>query len=380
MQVAGFVIATLIPLVTLYVIYALDLYKMGAFRTVLLCFAWGGVAFLLARTVNRYVYFQGLVALENIPRYFAPVAEELLKALILVYLVRRRNFTYFVDGAIYGFAIGIGFAIFENYEYILATPGAGLITAISRVISTNLIHASATSLVGVALGLARFRRTAGHFALLVAGLVAAMLLHGIFNNVVTRDIPGPVLLYSALLGFAGVGLIAYLIFRGLAEQRQWIEEKLGAADRVTGGEARIVHRLEDMHDILAPLREIFGEEKGDQIEEFLMKQARLGILRKTLDKLPDEKMRQGVEKQMEEIRLEMDKARRLVGSYAMLYVRKIFPEEGSPLWGLMESRIQERIAARPASGGTNLFASLGQRMAERTATQNENNNEEQTCP
>jgi len=371
MQVVGFVIATLIPLVTLYVIYALDLYKMGAFRTVLLCFAWGGIAFLLARTVNRYVYFQGLVTLENIPRYFAPVAEELLKALILVYLVRRQNFTYFVDGAIYGFAIGIGFAIFENYEYILANSGAGFGTAVSRVISTNLIHASATALVGVAFGLARFRRTAGHFIWLATGLCAAILLHGLFNNVVTRDIPGPILLYSAILGFAGVGLVAFLILRGLAEQRQWIEEKLGGADRVTRGEARLVHQLADVHEILEPLRQIFGEEKADQIEEFLTAQARLGILRKTLDKLPDEKMRRGVEKQMDEMRLEMDKARRLVGSYAMLYVRKIFPEEGSPLWGLMENRIQERVAARPTSGGANLFASLGQRMAERSAAPDE---------
>ena len=156
MQTVAMVLATLVPLVVLYVIYALDLFKMGAFRSVLLCFA--------------------------------------------------------------------------NYEYIvaiaLASPGAGLGTAISQVLSTNLIHASATALMGVTLGL------------------------------------------------AGVGFIALLIFRGLAEQRQWIEEKLGTADRVTAGEARIVHRLDDLPEILKSLRQVFGDQKGDQIEQLLMIQAR----------------------------------------------------------------------------------------------------------
>jgi RsiW-degrading membrane proteinase PrsW (M82 family) len=371
MHIGALILATIIPLFVLYAIYALDFYEMGTFRSVIICFVWGGIAFVLARFINRGVYFTHLISYPDITRYFAPVVEEILKAIILVYLVRRLDFTYFVDGAIYGFAVGIGFAIFENYEYILTTPGPGLGIAIARVLSVNLIHASATALVGVTLGLARFKHTSGRLVLLLFGLAAAILLHGIFNNIVTRDIPGPILIYAAILGLSAVGFIVFLILRGLGEQRSWIEEKLGPADRVTTGEARIVYRLEDVRKLLEPARRMFGEEKSNQIEQFLIIQARLGILRKTLDKLPDEKMRQEVEQQITDLRVEMDQARRAVGSYAMLYVRNIFPEETSPLWSLLESRIQDRIQAKSTTAGDNLFTSLEQRLTQRSVEQDD---------
>ena len=383
MHFLALIIATLIPLVTLYIIYSLDLYRTGAFRIVLVCFVWGGLAFAAASFINRFIYNQGWIPLlqrlgmsetrsklfidgitvDFVRRYVAPVTEEILKALVLIYLVRRRNFTYFVDGAIYGFSVGIGFAIFENYQYILGNLGMGLGTALGRVLSANLIHASASALVGVALGLARFRRSLGHIFLLTLGLLLAMLLHSLFNNLVTRVTSGLLFLYSIVIGLGGAGLIVLLIRRGLSEEKTWIEETLGVADRVTSGEAKVVHRLEDVDEILTPLAERFGAEKAAQIEEFLVVQARLGILRKTLEKLNDDRMKKGVEQQMAELRTQMDQARRAVGAYSMLYLRHIFPEESSPLWGRLESLIKERAAARPVSGGANLWATLGQRTA-----------------
>lgn len=363
MSVIALILATAIPLVFLYVIYTLDLYKTGTFRYVAMCFISGGLAFAAAYFINRTLFMEGYVSRENTIRFSAPVIEELLKAAILIYLVRRPNFTYFVDGAIYGFAAGIGFAVFENYDYILNAGDAGIGLAISRVLSTNLIHATASALVGVALGLARFRRSVGHVALLMGGLALAILFHSLFNTFVLRASGGMLLLVAAILGFGGAAFVAFAIQRGLNEEKGWIEEKLGAADRVTAGEAAVVHRLANVDEILAPLVQRFGPEKEAQIEKFLMIQARLGILRKTLDKLPDERMRKAVEAQMDGLRVDMDKARREVGAYCMLYLRHIFPEQASPLWGRLENLIQEKVAARPAAGGANLWASLGQRTA-----------------
>jgi hypothetical protein len=75
-------------------------------------------------------------------------------------------------------------------------------------------------------------------------------------------------------------------------------------------------------------------------------------------------MKQSVEQQMEKLRTEMDIARRGVGSYAMLYLRHTLPENASPLWGRIESAIQERAAARPVGSGPNLWANLKTRQAE----------------
>lgn len=362
-------IATIVPLVFLYVIYTLDLYGTGSFRLIIACFAWGGVAFGLAYVINSAMLNYDLVSFETFQRFSAPIIEEILKALILIYLVRRPNFTYFVDGAIYGFAAGMGFAVFENYFYLFGNPGAALGVGVGRVLSTNLIHATGSALVGIALGWARFQRSKGRAVLQVAGgFLVAMGLHIAFNNLVTRVSSSLLLLYAALAGFGGAGVIWFFIKRGLAEAKSWIEETLGAADRVTTGEAAVVNRLANVQEILAPLAQTFGKEKAAQIERFLLIQAKLGIQRKTLEKLNDEKMRKAVEAQMAQLRTEMDEARRSVGAYCMLYLRNIFPEEASPLWGRLETAIQEKIAARPAGGGLNLWANLDQRTAAARST------------
>ena len=183
-----------------------------------------------------------------------------------------------------------------------------------------------------------------------------------FNNLVTRVNSG-LLIYAATTGITGLIVIAWSIRRGLQEEKAWIEEMLGEADRVTGGEAAVVHQLQDLDKILAPLAQRFGPHKASQIESFLMLQARLGIMRKTLDKLQDEKLLAGVQEEMATIRTDMDAARKDVGTYAMMYLRSIFPEDDSPLWSSLESSIAEN-----QSSGT-LWGTLETQMSERKATE-----------
>lgn len=374
-MILALLIATAVPLIVLYIIYTLDLYGTGSFKWVGLCFIWGGISVGLAYFANTAGFnalvgrgFSPLEAEQTVIRYAAPIIEELLKAALLIYLVRRPNFTYFVDGAIYGFAVGMGFAIFENYFYLYNFPGGEIGTAVSRVLSTNLMHAAASAIVGITLGFSRFQRFSGRTLLLLGGLLAAIIFHAGYNNLVTRVEGGLwLLVFAAGAGFGGALIIALVIKRGLTEQKAWIEETLGAADRVTKGEAAVVHRLADAHAILAPLAEIFGQQKADQIENFLVLQARLGILRKTVQKLNDKKMQQSVEKQMDEIRAKMDDARREVGAYTMMYLRSIFPDDASPVWGRLESVVQERVAAPKPAGGGALWASLDKRTAKKAS-------------
>jgi RsiW-degrading membrane proteinase PrsW (M82 family) len=361
MQILAYLIAVLIPLLALYLIYKLDMYKTGEFKTILLCGFAGVVAFEAAGFLNGTLIRQGWLARMDVIRYAAPVIEEILKGLTLWFLVRRPKFTYFVEGAVYGFAAGIGFAIIENFEYILGSPNAGFAIAASRVISTNLIHATTCGLLGIALGLARFERGSRRILFSLGGLLIAMLLHIGYNNMVTRVNSGLLLVYAAVSGVGGAALIAYAIRQGLKEEKVWIEEKLGMADRVTSGEAAIVHRLENAQELLKPLAERFGDKKAAQIQGFLITQARLGILRKSLDKLSDERMKRSVEEQMVKLRTEMENTQRQVGSYAMLYLRHTIPADTSPLWGRLESIIQERASA-PQTGKINWMDNLKARQ------------------
>ena len=373
MILPALLIAILIPALVLYWMRTLDLYRTGEFRLLLACFGGGVLGFGLAFLVNRTLILNGVISNINVVRFSAPVAEEILKALILFLVVRSSRFTYFVDGALYGFAAGVGFAIVENIEYILGAPGAALGIAVTRVISTNLMHAAATAVIGVSFGLARFERAPRRTLLVLAGFALAMALHMVFNNLVTRvSSPLVLLLCAVLIGMGGAGFVVWTIRRGLREEKGWIEEKLGMADRVTTGEAAVVQRMDQLKALLAPLAKRFGAEKADQMEQLLLLQARLGILRKTIEKLSsDERMRKNVEAQADEVYQQMEALRRALGPYVMLYLRNIFPENASPVWQRLETILAEKAAsrARGEAPAVNVWATLGQRTARPAASQ-----------
>ena len=362
MQILAYLIASIIPLLSLFLIYKLDLYKTGEFKTILICGAAGVAAFSAAAFFNGTIISQGWMERMDVIRYAAPVIEEILKGLTLWVLVRSAKFTYFVEGAVYGFAAGIGFAIIENFQYIIGSPDAGFAIAVSRVISTNLIHATTCGLLGISLGIARFERIPRLILYSLGGLLIAMLLHIGFNNMVTRVNSGLLLVYAAVSGFGGAGLIALAIHRGFKDEKDWLKETLGMADRVTQHEAKIVQHIEKIQDVLKPLAKRYGAKEAAKIEKIIILQARIGLLRKSLENHADEKMKRSVENQMAKMRGEMETAQRNVGTYAMLQLRHTLPEDVSPVWGKLESIIQERASTPQAAGGTNLWNNLKSRQ------------------
>ncbi|MEJ2211081.1 MAG: PrsW family intramembrane metalloprotease [Anaerolineae bacterium] len=347
--VAG-IIAVLLPLVFLYVIYALDLYASGRFRTVVTCFAWGMVAFGLAYVLNTAIKTRlledrlGMWSTESMTMtvvLVAPIVEEIVKSLALVYFGRR--LTYFVDGAIYGFAAGIGFSVLENLFYLFQPAGQsqGALLAVSRSFSTCLMHGSASALVGAAIG--RFRYGHGWTRLLSAllGWAAAIALHSGFNRVVEYWDGTAFLLGAVGLGVGGVVLIALFIRWGLVEERRWIEETLGSKQRVTSKEKALVRELASVQELLKPIEERFGREKTIDVEDFLLKQAQLGIKQKSSQMLTDPRHKSEVEAQIAQLQDDMEALRRKVGIYVMTYVRSIFPPEATLLWSNLQQLVTE---------------------------------------
>jgi hypothetical protein len=225
------------------------------------------------------------------------------------------------------------------------------------------MHAAGSSIIGIAMGLSRFSRRSGRILYPLAGLLAAGTLHVIFNVISNAEFTNTLILIITIsvIGLISFGIIVLAIRQGLKESKAWIEEKLGMTDRVTAGETKAVLSLKNIDEVLAPLAEQFGEDKAEHIENLLKKQARLGILRKNLDKLQDENLLTDTRMEIEEVRAEMEIARQAIGSYAMVYLRGIFPEDDSPLWGQLETIISDRIASsNPQAGG--LWDQLGQQV------------------
>ncbi len=284
----------------------------------------------------------------------------MLKGAILLYLIRRTDFTYFVDGAIYGFTVGIGFAIIENFEYVLSNPSAALTLALMRVLSVNLIHATACGSIGIALGLSRFERSGSlrRIGILLLAILVAVGIHMAFNNLVSDNAP---LLLAILLGMGG-GFFIYIIMRqGLKIMKGWVDEQISQEQSVTNREASIVRKFENVDDILVDFSKRFGAEKTALAKEILLAQAQMGIYRKTAEKHQDEKMRKAAAEQVEALREKMNENRKKMGAYRMLFLRNIFPEDASPLWGRLETILQERMAPKEKAG-TGLWTALNTRV------------------
>lgn len=355
-------IAIAIPIGVMVFIYKLDFYKTGQFVVMLICFAAGSLAYCGAYFLNPIPVHSGLATYNQMVQFVAPVVEEILKGIAIWILVRRPKFNYFVDGAIYGFTIGIGFAVFENAEYILGHSGQALAVAINRVISTNLMHAAATATLGIIIGIARFKRNTPRILLSLGGLVTAMILHMGFNNLVTRVNSGWLLLYAILIGAGASALIVVMIRRGLEEERAWIGETLNQEVRVEREEAAAVQNLDNVDHVIRHMAERLGENKAEQIRKLLYIQARLGIKTKGAEMMEDANLRTAILTEIASLRKEMEAARKQIGSYAMMYLRATHLEESFSWQDLLANRIEEAAQqAHPA--GPSIFDRLGDRLA-----------------
>ena len=356
-MIIALVVAFAIPLLYLYGIYRLDFFKTGNLGLILISFVWGAVAYELAAFINSHLIAQGWISRDALVRFGAPVVEEILKGAILVYLIRRSDFTYFVDGAIYGFTVGIGFAVFENTEYVFGHPATALALAVARVLSVNLIHATASGSIGIALGLSRFERSASlqRIGTLLISVLVAMGLHMAFNNLVSSNAP---LVLAILVGFAGGGMVVVIMRLGLKDLKSWVNEKLREEKAVTNNEASIVNQFEKVDDLLEPFAKLFGPDKTALAREMLLMQAQLGIHKKTAEKHQDEKMRKAAETQVIELRRKMEENRHKLGWYCMLILRQIFPEEGNPWWGALQASMQ----APKELAGTGLWTALNTKV------------------
>lgn len=348
---AAMTVSVGVPLLFLYLVRRLDLYASGGFHVVVACFAAGLVAFPLSFVVNSTV-LQALVAHAGLAAatsvvlvrvVVAPLVEEIAKSTGVVHYARRPDFTYFVDGAVYGFAAGTAFAIVENLAFVRgADPAASLGLGVNRALSTSLMHGSASALVGVALGRFRFSSGAARLGSLLFGWGVAIALHASFNGLLAASPGGRVAAAQAIaVGACGLAATALLIGLGLREERQWLRDSLDDASGVTPGEAEAVDRMRDLEALLEPVEARFGREKRRQVRDLLALQARYGIKRRASQLASDPAHAAELRRESAALRARMDDRRQRIGIYCMAYVRSVMPSKGAPIWSQLEAALAE---------------------------------------
>jgi RsiW-degrading membrane proteinase PrsW (M82 family) len=245
-------VALLPVLVFLFGLILLDSFRLLRPSAVLNAMLVGAVVAGASYWVNDLALAVTQLPLSGYARFVSPLVEESLKAAVLVYLVHTRRVGTLVDGAIFGFAIGTGFAVVENLFYLANRPDAPLALHVVRGFGTAIMHGGATcifAMVSVALA---DRRPESWMIVFLPGLLAAAALHSVFNHLLVR----PALATIAIL--LALPPLLYLVFqRSERSLRQWLDadldsdmallELLNAGDVERSPVGRYLHSLREKY-------------------------------------------------------------------------------------------------------------------------------------
>ena len=160
----------------------LDSYKLVRFRAVLLAILWGAGAAGLSYLIN--VTLLDVLRLDPglLTRYGAPIVEELLKGAAIIYLVRSKRVGFLVDTAIFGFAVGAGFALLENLYYLEALRDSRFIVWIVRGFGTAIMHGGTAAIFGVLSKTITEERNSDSLVQFAPGMLVVIVVHSFFNH------------------------------------------------------------------------------------------------------------------------------------------------------------------------------------------------------
>jgi RsiW-degrading membrane proteinase PrsW (M82 family) len=301
-------VAAIIPVPVLVLVFLwLGRYEPEPVRYLVFCFTWGAfVAAGAALAVNAsaaWAFEQAGLPVELVAVLVAPVIEEAGKAAapLLLLLRSRHAITGITKGIVYCGMSAIGFAMVENILYIgghgyragmdefgVATGvQLALVIFIVRILMSAFAHPLFTAAAGVGIGLAaRTPSVAARWALVVAGLVAAMVLHATWNLMaIVTGVTGEPLIF--LYGYVALMVPLFLGAVGLAIVLRAREGQLTQRtlpDYVRSGwfsppEVASLRSLGTRHSARRWARRVAGEPGGRSMRRFQLAATRLAVLR-----------------------------------------------------------------------------------------------------
>jgi RsiW-degrading membrane proteinase PrsW (M82 family) len=219
--VAVFAVAFLPVLAFLGLLLVFDSFKLVPANMLVRALAAGAVAALLSTPLHSVFVLFFHLSEASVVRDVAPISEEVLKALFFLYALRRRFVGFLVDAAIIGFAIGTGFAVVENIQYLETLSDRRLWLWVVRGFGTATLHALTTAIVAIAAKSLTDRFPERGLIVILPGLVAAIALHSAFNHALVS----PVL--SAAILVLLLPLVVLLVFsRSEKMTREWVGDGL----------------------------------------------------------------------------------------------------------------------------------------------------------
>ena len=204
----------------------LDSFKLVKFSLIIRTILAGCIAAIISYFINRFLLDNLAIKLSVYTIYVSPFIEEFLKAAFIIYLISKNKTGFMIDAAIYGFAVGAGFAFVENIYYLSSLEQSNLILWFIRGFGTAVMHGGTTAIFAIVTKniIDRkkvFKKNIYLISLIypyLPGLIFAIAIHSFFNHFVFS----PALLTALQLIILPL-IIAYVFYRSEILLKKWME-------------------------------------------------------------------------------------------------------------------------------------------------------------
>lgn len=213
----GLLVSILPVAIFLIFLFLLDTFKLVIKRYLFLALLWGIISAVIAYLINNSILDSFSIKLRDYSLYIAPVIEELIKTLFVLWMFHKKKMGFMIDAAIYGFAVGSGFSLVENFLYYNSMTDANPLIWIIRGFGTAFMHGGCTSLFAVILIGAKSRNVSNLFIYLIS-LLFAYIIHSAFNHMYIDPV-------IQTIGIIIVLPVFFILIFGYNEKqlRSWLE-------------------------------------------------------------------------------------------------------------------------------------------------------------
>ncbi|MET9023521.1 PrsW family intramembrane metalloprotease [Actinopolymorpha sp. NPDC004070] len=275
-----------LPVVPVVAVFLwIDRWEPEPGRLLLMAFLWGaGVAALAAAISNfalNYAWSRTVgTELGDVVSTVvtAPFVEEAVKGAFLFVLLatRRREVDGVVDGIVYAGLVGVGFAFSENILYLgtaIAEGGlqGGIMLFALRCVLSPFAHPIFTAMTGLAVGIMARSRRRIRFVYPLAGYLAAVCLHGLWNaSASLLGQFGFFLVYAVFMVPVFAAMAMVVLWQRRREQRIVAGQlpRFVAANWIAPGEVRLLSSLAGRSGWRSAVKRRWGAEAARAVRDY----------------------------------------------------------------------------------------------------------------
>lgn len=208
----------LVPVVAfLVMLWLMDSFRLVRPASIMSAILYGVVVAAAVLWLHEWLLDVRHVPAGILSRYIAPLTEETAKALLVVVLIATARVGFLVDAAVLGFAVGTGFALFENLSYLRSLTDAPIIVWVVRGLGTAMLQGATTAIFAMLSKTYADQRRNRLALAFLPGWAGAVVIHSTFNH---RFLP-PVAQMLLLLIVLPL-LVLWVFARSERATREWV--------------------------------------------------------------------------------------------------------------------------------------------------------------